>query len=297
MANDPLPSFISRIPLSPETQTPSISLVVPSTRARMSDVQRSAVEAQTCLPAEALWVWDADRRGSAWARNRGIEHASGDYIAFLDDDCIPPSDWLERLLDTARRFGANVVGGTYEETDGLLADCRERRNFPRTDMLDDQGFVGAGGNIMFERPVLDACLRTDGFVFNETFRISQDWELVIRCRRLDAVFAFSAARVKHLKRTNWIHYLKLQFGRGQGIAALNKRIEEDPSLSVPHRSLLWSDGASGRLARFRWLIIFWRKICGPFDVASFRRKRDFLTFWVGEKVQGLGFLWGSLISH
>ena len=241
-----------------------------------------------------MWVWDAERRGPAWARNRGIEQASGDYIAFLDDDCIPPEDWLERLMDTAERFGAGVVGGTYRETDQFLAAIRGRRDYPEGDVLDDRGAVGAGGNILFKRSVLEDCLRAEGFVFNEAFRISQDWELIMRCRRNGAVFAFSAVRVTHLKQVSLASYLKLQFGRGKGVAALNKRIKDDPSLQPPHRSLLWSGDGANRGDWLRWAAILWRKVCGPFDMASFRRKRDFLTFWVGEKVQGLGFLWGSL---
>ena len=37
--------------------------------------------------------------GRAAARNRGIEAATGDVIAFTDDDCLPPPDWLARLAN------------------------------------------------------------------------------------------------------------------------------------------------------------------------------------------------------
>jgi len=36
--------------------------------------------------------------GANPSRNRGIREAEGGLVAFLDDDCVPASDWLERLV-------------------------------------------------------------------------------------------------------------------------------------------------------------------------------------------------------
>jgi succinoglycan biosynthesis protein ExoM len=48
------------------------------------------------------------------ARNLAIETASeiGDWIAMIDDDCEPTSEWLEALLETQEWTGANAVTGT-----------------------------------------------------------------------------------------------------------------------------------------------------------------------------------------
>ena len=37
------------------------------------------------------------RKGHAYCRNEGFLMANGEYIASIDDDCIPPVDWLERI--------------------------------------------------------------------------------------------------------------------------------------------------------------------------------------------------------
>ena len=51
-------------------------------------------------------------RGAAAARNRGIAEATGDAVAFTDDDCLVPTDWLERLADGYARHPEVVgVGG------------------------------------------------------------------------------------------------------------------------------------------------------------------------------------------
>jgi glycosyltransferase involved in cell wall biosynthesis len=52
------------------------------------------------------------RRGIAQARNRAIASANGaDFVAFVDDDEIPPPGWLNHLLDVQRQTGASIVTG------------------------------------------------------------------------------------------------------------------------------------------------------------------------------------------
>jgi len=51
------------------------------------------------------------------SRNIGIKNASGNIIAFLDDDAIPPVDWIEKLLSTYLLYGDKCagVGGTVRD--------------------------------------------------------------------------------------------------------------------------------------------------------------------------------------
>jgi glycosyltransferase AglI len=48
-------------------------------------------------------------RGSYYARNRGLEESSGEYIAFVDADITVPPHWLERGMEELRE--AEYIGG------------------------------------------------------------------------------------------------------------------------------------------------------------------------------------------
>jgi succinoglycan biosynthesis protein ExoM len=54
------------------------------------------------------------RQNISLARNLAIETAGkiGDWIAMIDDDCEPKPDWLEALLDTQSKTGADAVTAT-----------------------------------------------------------------------------------------------------------------------------------------------------------------------------------------
>jgi glycosyltransferase involved in cell wall biosynthesis len=59
----------------------------------------------------------------ARARNRGAAAAMGDPIVFLDADCTPAPDWLERLL-AAHDAGRHIVGGSLDLPPDLPAGAR-----------------------------------------------------------------------------------------------------------------------------------------------------------------------------
>lgn len=51
------------------------------------------------------------RQNIALARNCALQHARGDFIAFIDDDEFPAPEWLRRMLDTCERLRvAGVLG-------------------------------------------------------------------------------------------------------------------------------------------------------------------------------------------
>lgn len=254
---------------------------------------RAALEKQTRPPDEVVVVLDRERRGAAWGRNEGIARATGDLIAFADDDGVPPPDWLERLIAALDRYDAAVAGGTFQETDPLLDAIRRRRPLPVTEQIDQGGLVGNTGNILFKRDWLNVCEQEDGYIFNPFFDgPGEDWELIWRLRKRGATMVYVPNPVTHLRRVTPGQYCRHIFQRGTGIAKLFQVIRADPSGIVPQDSLLW--GAAGKRADPRWLRALWTKVFGPFDWEHFPDKRLFWCYWIGEKCESAGFLWGLL---
>lgn len=54
------------------------------------------------------------RQNIALARNKALENASGDYIAFIDDDEFPTPEWLLTMLRTCNKYQVDGVLGPVE---------------------------------------------------------------------------------------------------------------------------------------------------------------------------------------
>lgn len=130
----PAAHSLGAAPPVPETALPSVSVVVP-THGRPAQV-RHCVEALARLdyPASALQFVIVDdggpspdlddvhipqelvvirqhNQGPASARNRGAREASGEILAFTDDDCRPRPDWLRHLVRALVAEPAAMAGG------------------------------------------------------------------------------------------------------------------------------------------------------------------------------------------
>jgi GT2 family glycosyltransferase len=87
-----------------------------------SDFEVIVVDDASIMPAETLAAHPAievgvrflrtdTNQGPAAARNLGARHARGRYLAFTDDDCLPPPDWLQKLRNLLEVTPASMVGG------------------------------------------------------------------------------------------------------------------------------------------------------------------------------------------
>ena len=96
----------------------------------------------------------------ALARNQALAHATGDFIAFIDDDELPEPDWLARLYESCVKFAAAGVLGPVKPyfKEPPPAWVIEGKFYERP--THETGFVvplneGRTGNLLFRRAILD----------------------------------------------------------------------------------------------------------------------------------------------
>jgi glycosyltransferase involved in cell wall biosynthesis len=89
-------------------------------------IQPTATTARRIESMRARTEAAAVREGPGAARNRGARGASGDYLAFTEDDCTPAPDWLASAAARLERDrGVDVLEGATLLPDGRPARRRD----------------------------------------------------------------------------------------------------------------------------------------------------------------------------
>jgi GT2 family glycosyltransferase len=87
-----------------QVQQPDEVLLITDHAPELLERARAAFPDVTCLP-------NTGRQGLSGARNTGVAAATGDVVAFLDDDATAAPDWVATMLEPYRDDDVIGVGG------------------------------------------------------------------------------------------------------------------------------------------------------------------------------------------
>jgi glycosyltransferase involved in cell wall biosynthesis len=149
------------------------------------------------------WL-EEPRAGSYLARNRGVQQAQGEFIAFTDADCVPAPGWLAAGIAALETTTATVVGGRidYLNPDGRGLNACERFEeefflLTRQQHLIERVGVAATANVLTRRDVFDRV-----GLFDADLKSLGDGEWIQRATGKGEILGYAdAAVVSHPRRS------------------------------------------------------------------------------------------------
>jgi GT2 family glycosyltransferase len=209
-----------------------------------------------------------ENRGLSSARNTGWQQATGEIVAYIDDDAYPDPHWLKYLAATFLTTSYVGVGGPNlaPADDGWIADCVANAPGGPVHVLvsDREAEHIPGCNMAFRREALEA---VGGF--DPRYRAAgDDVDICWRLQERGWTIGFSAAAmVWHHRRNSLRMYWKQQRGYGKAEALLEAKWPERYNTAghLAWAGRLYGKGLAQPLSSRRWRIYH-----GPWGTAPFQ---------------------------
>lgn len=185
-----------------------------------------------------------ERRGIPYGRNSSIYHASGDILAFVDDDCIVNKRWVEFLLKAFRKT-PDIVGLVGKVENYFVCNPYAIAEqcwyvYWRLKTLESVGRKQEilSGDIIDFKNIAFRVEFIRKFKFNETMSTGDfgvedreiSWRIMSNVSDEKKLYYYPAVEIFHKNNINWSKLLKRRFVHGVEMARLMKKCNQGPKV-------------------------------------------------------------------
>jgi glycosyltransferase involved in cell wall biosynthesis len=205
--------------------------------------------------------------GPSAARNAGARAATGEILAFTDDDCTPARGWLRALADSVQREPGALHGGIVENA--LVHNAYADASQTILDVVVPH-LIATGSALRFvtsnNLAMTAERFRASGG-FDERYRWAEDREFCQRCLRSGMpILSVPSAIVNHRHDLTLRSYVRQHFGYGRGAYDFHSGREAAgmakvrPDLTLLGRTFLqpFARTAPLRAVRVAALLVLWQ---------------------------------------
>ena len=217
------------------------------TQQTLEDMEVIIVEDGSCQPCEdvvrryagklQLRYYTKENSGPGLTRNFGAEHSQGEFLIFLDSDCVLPQGFLQAVDDELKRKDCDAWGGPDRAHDSFTP-VQKAISYSMTSFLTTGGI--RGGKKQMDRKFYPRSFnlgirrslyrQLGGF---SSMRFGEDIDLSIRIYESGASCRlFPEAWVWHKRRTDFRKFFKQV--HNSGIARINLMKRHPGSLKLVH---------------------------------------------------------------
>ena len=179
---------------------------------------------------KTITVLEERSRGSYRARNKGIHHAKGSIIAFIDADCIAGKGWLKSLVAPFSNPEVMVAGGAVRGMESSTAVERYCGKF----FLDQERMMNAPSPFF---ATASMAVRKSAFgrygLFDGSLRSGGDAEWCGRLPRRSMLYFSPRAMVRHRHPASIWTFVKKQYGYGKGMGHIQQSKKGRFSIRLP----------------------------------------------------------------
>ena len=184
-----------------------------------------------------LRYYTKENSGPGQTRNFGAEHSQGEYLIFLDSDCVLPPDFLKVVDEELKRKDCDAWGGP-DRAHASFTNVQKAISYSMTSFLTTGG-IGGGKKQMdkkfyprsFNMGIRRSLYRQLGGF--SSMRFGEDIDLSLRIYKSGASCRlFPEAWVWHKRRTDFKKFFKQV--HNSGIARINLMKRHPGSLKLVH---------------------------------------------------------------